>query len=176
MPRSYLIVVDMQEDFVYGPLGSKEAKAIVPAIIDKVKNFDGEVIFTRDSHKENYLDTQEGRFLPVEHCISYSDGWEIIEPLDEIRRKGNWNTYSKNTFGCVNLAIDLRMEDVKQKIEAIEIVGVCTDVCVVSNALLLKAYMPEVPVTVDSGCCAGITPQKHEAALETMRSCQIIVK
>ncbi len=176
MARKYLIVVDMQEDFIYGSLGSKEARQIVPAVIEKVKNFDGTVIFTKDTHRENYLQTQEGRNLPVEHCIAYSDGWDLIEPLEDICMKGKWPSYTKGTFGCVNLAIDLRAENIKQDIESIELIGVCTDICVVSNALLLKAYIPEVPVIVGSGCCAGTTPEKQEAALETMRSCQILVK
>lgn len=175
MARKYLIVVDMQEDFIYGALGSQEAKAIVPFVLEKVQEFDGEVIFTKDTHRSNYLTTQEGRNLPVEHCIAYSDGWELIEPLEEMQMRAGWPVYIKSSFGCVNLAVDLRAEDVRQGIESIEIIGVCTDICVVSNALLFKAYMPEVPITVDSKCCAGVTPKKHEAALETMKSCQIII-
>jgi len=176
MARKYLIVIDMQEDFINGALGSKEAKSIVPNVIEKVTEFDGDVIFTKDTHDKNYLDTQEGKNLPVPHCIAYSDGWDLIEELEEIQMKGKWPCYQKRTFGSVNLAIDLRAEHVKQAIESIEIIGVCTDICVVSNALLIKAYLPEVPVYVDSSCCAGVTPEKHEAALETMRSCQIYVK
>lgn len=176
MSRRFLIVVDMQEDFIYGPLGTKEAREIVPDVVNKVKNFDGTVIFTRDSHRENYLDTQEGKYLPVEHCIAYSDGWDFIEELEVLKRKAGWTAYAKNTFGCVNLAVDLRAEHIKQPIEAIELVGVCTDICVVSNALLLKAYLPEVPVCVDESCCAGVTPEKHNAAIEIMKSCQILIK
>lgn len=176
MAKKYLIVVDMQQDFVYGALGSEEAKKIVPGVVGKVKNFDGEVIFTRDTHKTDYLDTQEGRLLPVEHCIDGSEGWKLIEPLEEICIKGNLRSYPKGTFGCIELAGDLREEDIKHNVESVELIGVCTDICVVSNALLLKAYMPEVPIYVDSSCCAGVTPDKHEAALETMRSCQINVK
>lgn len=176
MAKKYLIVVDMQQDFVYGTLGSEEAREIVPAVVEKVRKFDGEVIFTKDTHGTDYLDTQEGRNLPVEHCILGSAGWELIAPLEEIRKQKNWKSYPKGTFGCLDLAADLRAEDEKQGIESIELIGVCTDICVVSNALLLKAYMPEVPVAVDGCCCAGVTPEKHEAALETMRSCQITVK
>lgn len=176
MSRKYLIIIDMQEDFIYGPLGSKEARTIVPAVIEKVKNFDGEVIFTKDTHRSNYLETQEGKNLPVEHCIAYSDGWDLIEPLEELQMKMRFPIYQKGTFGCVNLAIDLRAEDVKQHIEGIEIIGVCTDICVVSNALLLKAYLPEVPITVHANCCAGVTPEKHVSALEVMKSCQIIIQ
>lgn len=176
MSRKYLVVIDMQEDFVYGPLGSPEARTIVPAVVGKVKNFEGTVLFTRDSHQNNYLDTQEGKFLPVPHCINLSNGWEFIEPLETIKSKGKYQIYAKNTFGCVNLAIDLQAEHAKQEIESVELIGVCTDICVVSNALLLKAYLPEVPIIVHADCCAGVTQEKHEAALETMRSCQIIVK
>lgn len=176
MARRFLIVVDMQEDFIYGPLGTGEAKAMVPIAVNKVKNFDGTVIFTRDTHRENYLDTQEGRHLPVEHCIACSDGWEFIEELETMKQKSGWAVYAKSTFGCVNLAVDLKAEHVKQPIESIELIGVCTDICVISNALLLKAYLPEVPIWVDESCCAGVTPSKHEAAIETMRSCQILIK
>lgn len=176
MARDYLVVVDMQEDFIYGPLGNDETKSIVKHVVDKIKGFDGDVLFTRDSHHEDYLDTREGKNLPVEHCIAYSDGWDFIEPVDELQRKGRWTVYGKNTFGCVNLAVDLRADHMKQPIESITLIGVCTDVCVISNALMLKAYLPETPIIVDSGCCAGVTPQKHEAALEVMRSCQIIVE
>lgn len=173
MGRKYLIVVDMQEDFVYGSLGSGEAKKIVPRVIKKVQEFDGTVIFTKDTHRKNYLETQEGKNLPVEHCIAYSDGWELIDELEEMQMKAGWHVYQKSTFGCIDLAIDLRAEYVKQPIESIELIGVCTDICVVSNALLIKAYIPEAQMIVDSECCAGVTPEKHAAALETMRSCQI---
>jgi len=176
MAKKYLIVVDMQQDFVYGALGSVEAQNIVNNVVEKIKNFDGEIIFTQDTHNSDYLNTQEGKNLPVEHCIDGSEGWRLIGPLEEMRSKGNLKSYSKGTFGCIDLAADLRAENVKYGIEYIELIGVCTDICVVSNALLLKAYMPEVPIYVDSSCCAGVTSDKHEAALETMRSCQITVK
>lgn len=175
MAKKYLIVVDMQQDFVYGALGSEEAKKIVEKVTQKVKSFDGEVIFTQDTHGADYLNTQEGRKLPVEHCIDGSEGWKLIAPLEELRAQRKLKCYSKGTFGCIELAADLRVEIEREGVEEIELVGVCTDICVVSNALLLKAYMPEVPIRVDAGCCAGVTPKKHEAALETMRSCQIII-
>lgn len=174
MAKKYLIVVDMQEDFVYGALGSKEAQAIVPNVINKIRDFDGEVIFTQDTHGEDYLETQEGKFLPVEHCIEGSEGWKLIKPLQEICIREHYDCYPKGTFGSLRLAQKL-LEDIKN-IESIELIGVCTDICVVSNALMIKAHMPEIPIYVDSTCCAGVTPQKHEAALETMRSCQIQVK
>ena len=176
MANKYLIVVDMQKDFVDGALGSREAEAIVPALIKKVEEFEGKVIFTYDTHHGNYMKTQEGQLLPVEHCIEGTEGWCLIDALEAVRHKVEFRSYKKPTFGCVTLAEDLRAEDRERGISSIELVGVCTDICVVSNALLLKAYMPEVPISVDSACCAGVTPEKHEAALETMRSCQITVK
>lgn len=174
--KNVLIVVDMQKDFVDGSLGTKEAVAVVDAVVKKVKEFDGEVIFTRDTHDENYMETQEGKYLPVTHCLSDTTGWEIIPALDELRRETQAKCYDKPTFGCTVLAEDLKKRYDSGEIGSVELVGLCTDICVVSNALLLKAFMPELSVSVDSACCAGVTPQKHEAALETMRSCQIMVK
>lgn len=175
MARKYLIVVDMQEDFINGSLGSKEAREIVQAVTEKVKNFDGTVLFTRDHHGEDYGTTQEGKFLPVPHCIAHSAGWEFVEPLEELRKKHDYKVYEKGAFGSIPMAMDLRAEHEKQEIGSIELVGVCTDICVVSNALILKAYLPEVPIYVDAECCAGVTPEKHQHALETMKSCQVIV-
>ncbi len=163
-----LIVIDMQNDFIDGSLGTKEAEAIVPRVIEKVKNFDGEIIFTQDSHGKDYLDTQEGKKLPVIHCIEGTEGWKIRKELDPLVK----TVWRKRSFGSVALAEWIsEMEDV----ESIELVGLCTDICVVSNALIIKAANREVPLIVDSSCCAGVTPEKHEAALEVMRSCQINV-
>ena len=164
-----LIVVDMQVDFVNGALGTREAEAIVPAVVRKVKDFEGRVIFTQDTHQPDYLNTQEGRNLPVVHCVEGTPGWQIIPELQPCVRE----CVKKPTFGSVTLARALAER--KDEIESIELVGLCTDICVVSNALLLKAAMPEMPLCVDSACCAGVTPEKHLAALETMRSCQIAV-
>ena len=175
MAGKVLIVVDMQKDFVNGSLGTKEAEAIVPLVAEKVKKFDGEVIFTRDTHDENYMDTQEGKFLPVPHCVKGTDGWQLIPELEELKERKNAKCYDKLTFGCTALAEDIKKQYDSREIEAVELIGLCTDICVVSNALLIKAFVPELPVFVDAGCCAGVTPQKHEAALETMRSCQIQV-
>ena len=165
MAEKILIVVDMQKDFVNGSLGSKDAEAIVPAVVKKAKEFDGDLIFTKDTHFENYMDTQEGHFLPVPHCMKGTDGWNLIPAM-----------YEKITFGCPELAEDLLERNKKTPIKSIELVGLCTDICVVSNALLIKAFLPETPVFVDSACAAGVTRERHEAALETMRSCQIVVK
>lgn len=176
MGKNVLIVVDMQKDFVDGSLGTKEAVLIVDAVVEKVEKYDGEVIFTRDTHDAGYLESQEGKNLPVVHCVKDTEGWEIVERLDGIRKEKQMRCYDKPTFGCVKLAEDLKTSYEKGEIDSVELVGLCTDICVVSNALLLKAYMPELPVSVDAACCAGVTPEKHEAALETMRSCQIHVK
>ncbi len=176
MAEKILIVVDMQKDFVNGSLGSKDAEAIVPAVVKKAREFDGDLIFTKDTHFENYMDTQEGHMLPVPHCMKGTDGWNLIPELEEIAVERDAATYEKITFGCPELAEDLLERNKKTPIEAVELVGLCTDICVVSNALLIKAFLPETPIYVDSACAAGVTKEKHEAALETMRSCQIVVK
>jgi len=176
MAEKLLVVVDMQKDFVDGSLGTPEAQAIVEHVVRKVETFDGRVVFTRDTHKENYMDTQEGKLLPVVHCIENTEGWEIIPELETLRAAQNARCYNKPTFGCTELAADIKREYEAGEVSEVELVGLCTDICVVSNALLIKAYAPELPVAVDSACCAGVTAAKHEAALETMRSCQILVK
>lgn len=169
----YLIVVDMQKDFVTGVLGTAEARQIVPAVADRVRNFEGRVIFTRDTHQSDYMETQEGKYLPVPHCIQGSEGWRLVDELEEIRAERDLPVYDKVTFGCPELARDLVRAHGQEPVESIELIGVCTDICVVSNALTIKAHLPEVPMYVDPACCAGVTPQAHEAALATMRSCQI---
>ena len=172
MAERILIVVDMQNDFVNGSLGSSEAQQIVNRVVDKVKAFEGQVIFTQDTHEDNYMSTQEGKLLPVPHCIEGTAGWQLVPELEAYQRANDCLVYKKDRFGSIELARHL----ITENIESIELVGLCTDICVVSNALLLKAYLSEVPISVDASCCAGVTPQKHEAALETMRSCQICVK
>ena len=172
--KKILIVVDMQKDFVDGALGSKEAEAIVPAVVAKIRDFDGDFVYvTKDTHFANYMDTAEGRKLPVRHCIKDTDGWELDTAVEAALAGCNYTVVEKLTFGSVDLP-ELIREDAGDDV-AIELIGLCTDICVVSNALLLKANFPEAPISVDSACCAGVTPEKHEAALETMRSCQIEV-
>ena len=171
-----LVVVDMQNDFVDGALGTKEACAIVPDVVKMIEGFDGKIVATRDTHMENYMDTQEGKFLPVVHCVKGTPGWELIPPLKELCEAGGYRQYEKPTFGSVELARDLKEQYGAGKLSSVELIGVCTDICVISNALLIKAFMPELPVSVDPACCAGVTKEKHEAALETMRMCQIDVK
>lgn len=166
-----LIVVDMQNDFIDMALGTKEAIEIVPSVIKKIEEYrlnKNEVIFTRDTHQKNYLKTQEGKNLPVEHCIENTEGWKISDKL-EVKDSKVFNKYS---FGSIELADYVSS---LENIEEIELVGLCTDICVISNAFILKAKMPEVKISVDSSCCAGVTPQSHLNALEAMKMCQINV-
>ena len=169
--KKLLVVIDMQNDFIDGALGTPEAEAIVDAVRDKIRSYPAADVFaTMDTHGPDYLSTQEGRFLPVEHCIRGTDGWQLRPDIAELLTEAT--IFEKPTFGSTVLAEAIRnMPDV----EAVELIGLCTDICVVSNALLLKACMPELPIRVDAACCAGVTPEKHLAALETMRSCQIEV-
>lgn len=176
MAEEYLIVVDVQNDFVTGSLGSKEAENIIPHVLHRVNNFKGNIFFTKDTHSEEYLSTQEGKKLPVEHCIKGTKGWELIDELEQLREERNLTVYEKNTFGSIELAEALRKEYNENGIKSVELIGLCTDICVVSNALLLKAVLPEVPIYVSASCCAGVTPDSHQAALETMKSCQINIK
>ena len=172
--RKILIVIDMQNDFIDAALGTKEAVSIVENVKEKIRSFPVEdVIATMDTHGEDYMQTQEGKNLPVMHCIRGTDGWKIRPDIAELLTGAK--IYEKPTFGSTALAADLKELSEKEEIE-LELVGLCTDICVVANALLLKAAMPEVKISVDAACCAGVTPQKHLAALETMRSCQIEVK
>ena len=165
----YLIVVDMQVDFITGSLGSALATAIVPNVVKKVKNFDGKVIFTRDTHFEDYMNTQEGKNLPVPHCIKDSDGWQICDELKSYAE----TVVNKVTFGSIELP--KLLDRFGEPIEGIELCGLCTDICVISNAMILKAAFPEVPITVDSSCSAGVTVESHNTALDAMRAVQIEV-
>lgn len=165
-----LLVIDMQNDFIDGSLGTREAERIVPLVQQKITGFNGRIIFTRDTHERNYLDTQEGLNLPVMHCLKGTRGWELNEVLKAYCHE---EPVDKPTFGSVALAERLREENVNEPIESITLVGLCTDICVISNAILLKAYLPEVKLLVDAACCAGVTPQTHENALAAMRMCQI---
>ena len=172
--RKILVVVDMQRDFIDGSLGTKEAQRIVEAVKEKIRTYEPEnVVATRDTHPENYLKTYEGRHLPVEHCIEGTDGWQLYPGIDELL--SGCVIFDKPTFGSVKLAEYLKKLNAASPIE-VEIVGLCTDICVISNALLIKAYLPEVNISVDPKCCAGVTPEKHAAAIKTMRSCQIQIE
>ena len=175
MGKRYLVVVDMQNDFVSGALGTPEAEAIVERAAATAAAFEGEVVFTLDTHGEDYAETQEGRLLPVPHCIRGTWGWQLVDELEAVRTARGARTFEKGAFGSVELARALAAADAADPIESVELIGLCTDICVVSNALLIKAFLPEVPVSVDASCCAGVTPAAHEAALATMGSCQILV-
>ena len=165
-----LIVVDMQNDFITGSLGSPAAEEIVPKVLDKVAKFQGRILFTRDTHDERYLTTQEGKKPPVEHCVKNTPGWEICDSLTPYVNE----VIDKPTFGSMDLI--QRLQSHAEEIESIELCGLCTDICVISNAMLVKAAFPEVPVLVDAACCAGVTPESHQNALDAMRAVQIEVK
>ena len=164
-----LVVVDMQNDFIDGALGTPEAVQIVPYVKACIENFDGKVFFTRDTHFQNYMDTQEGKNLPVKHCIQGTAGWEIRSELDALRKT---EPIDKLTFGSSALPAVLAKEE---NIESITFVGLCTDICVISNVMITKAFFPEIPLFVDAKACAGVTPQSHKNALEAMKMCQITV-
>ena len=165
--RKILLVIDMQNDFIDMALGTKEAVAIVPAVKTKIEEYvkgGNEIIFTRDTHEENYLDTNEGKHLPVPHCIRGTKGWEIADGL----YVNGARIIDKPNFGWPNWK--------DERFEEVELIGLCTDICVVSNALIIKAAFPEIKVSVDASCCAGVTPESHKAALKTMEMCQVEVK
>ena len=173
--KKFLIVVDMQKDFVDGALGTKEAVAIVPAAAEKISAFDGEIFVTLDTHFDNYMTTNEGRHLPVPHCIKGTEGWQLDKAVAKALDGKNYTAVEKNTFGSVELP-GLIKKAAGNDDFTVELIGLCTDICVVNNALLIKANFPEAEIAVDAKCCAGVTPQAHEAALATMASCQITVK
>lgn len=164
----FLIVVDMQNDFISGTLGSADAKSIVGNVVNKVKNFDGQILFTRDTHATDYLKTQEGKNLPVEHCIVNTDGWQIC---DELLPFAKDNLVNKATFGSTDLPDIIKRTDACPK--KITLCGLCTDICVISNAFILKAAFPETVIEVDSSCCAGVTKESHNNALNAMKAVQI---
>lgn len=169
--RKILVVVDIQNDFVDGALGTVEAQNIIKNCVDKIKNFDGEIFVTYDTHFENYMETSEGKNLPVRHCIKGTDGWELNKSIkDELKQK-KYTEVEKYSFGSLDLP-----EMIGDGEKQIELIGLCTDICVVSNALILKAAFPESEIIVDESCCAGVTPTLHAAALETMKSCQIKIR
>ncbi|MBE5882480.1 MAG: cysteine hydrolase [Lachnospiraceae bacterium] len=170
-----LIVVDMQNDFIDGALGTKEAVQIVPNVVRKIEEFrqsGDKVIFTKDTHFENYMETQEGKNLPVEHCIKGTKGHEICDEIKAVIDVDACKVYEKLTFGSSELAQDLR-DGVYNDAESITLVGLCTDICVISNAMLCKTFLTETPVCIAADCCAGVTPDSHENALNAMEMCQI---
>ena len=168
-----LIVVDVQNDFVDGALGTKEAVEMLPRLIEKLEKISAEgktdIIFTQDTHGENYLETQEGKLLPVVHCVKKTHGWEIVPELQEFVEKAR-EVIEKKSFGST------RLPSLLKPYEEVEFVGLCTDICVISNAILLKAFYPEQKVSVDASCCAGSTPENHQKALDVMKNCQCVIK
>lgn len=167
--ENLLLVIDMQNDFINGALGTKEAEKILPKVIDKIKNFKGKIIYTRDTHGNDYLSTQEGKNLPVEHCIEGTEGWQLNEKIQQLAEKSVSIIINKPSFGSLELAKIIK----DLKVSSIEMVGLCTDICVISNAMIIKAALPEVNISVDSSCCAGVTPESHDNALKSMQMCQI---
>ena len=172
--KHVLIVVDMQKDFVDGALGTAEAVAIVGNVAEKIRNFDGEIFVTYDTHFENYMDTAEGAKLPVPHCIKGTAGWTLDATVAEALIGKRYTPVEKITFGSTALP-KLVKEAVGDEDFDVTLIGLCTDICVVSNALILKANFPEKDVSVDATCCAGVTVDTHNAALTTMKMCQINV-
>ena len=173
--KHFLIVVDMQKDFVDGALGTPEAQAIVGNVMDKIRSFDGQIFATLDTHTANYLQTAEGKKLPVPHCIKGTPGWALDDGVATCLEEKGYTPVEKVTFGSVLLP-RLIYQAAEGEPFTLGLVGLCTDICVVSNALMLKANFPEMEITVDSSCCAGVTPETHQAALATMACCQISVK
>ncbi|MBR0597412.1 cysteine hydrolase family protein [Sinanaerobacter chloroacetimidivorans] len=173
--KKLLVVIDMQNDFISGALGSDQAKTIVPGVVTKIKTFPGEVVYTRDTHQQNYLKTQEGMNLPVEHCIQGTWGWELRDEIKSLMEQSGSKVHNKTTFGSKELIRYLEEMSSRETIDEIELVGLCTDICVISNALGIKAFLPEVKITVDGSCCAGVTPESHNHALQAMKMCHINV-
>lgn len=172
--KKLLIVVDMQNDFVDGALGTPEAAAIVDNVARKIAAFDGDIIVTLDTHQENYMETQEGKFLPVPHCVKGTAGWALNPRVQAALDQKSYKVLEKPTFGAVELPEYIKANYDPAELD-IQLIGLCTDICVISNALLLKAHFLETPVSVDAACCAGVTVESHNAALTTMKMCQVSV-
>ncbi len=170
--KHFLIVVDMQKDFVDGALGTAEALAIVPKVAEKIRQFHGEIFATLDTHFDDYMNTMEGKKLPVVHCVKETEGWQLDRTVMQALSEKGYTPVEKLTFGSTALP-ELIRKAAGEEVFTIELIGLCTDICVVSNALLLKAHFPECDISVDAACCAGVTPELHKAALQTMQSCHI---
>lgn len=173
--KKILVVVDMQNDFITGALGTPEAAGALDRVVKRVRQYDGMVVFTRDTHENNYLETREGKSLPVPHCLRGSEGWMLAAPLEEIRKEKMLPVFDKNTFGSKDLIDFLVIINGSEGIAELEFIGVCTDICVISNAMSIRTFLPEVEITVNSSCCAGVSPDSHNAALDAMKACQIRV-
>lgn len=170
--KPLLVVVDMQNDFITQALGTLEAQKILDPLCRKIRQWDGPVVYTRDTHEKNYMETAEGKKLPIPHCIRGTQGWQLAPEIAACVRPGD-EIFDKPTFGSTRLAESVSRMAASGEISSVTLTGVCTDICVISNALLLKAYLPEIPIAVDASCCAGVTPASHENALKAMSACQI---
>lgn len=168
-----LIAVDLQNDFIDGVLGTPQARSMLPDALKKISQFKGNVYFTRDTHEENYLQTQEGKFLPIPHCIKNTNGWQLHPMVESLRVLP---AIDKPAFGSTQLVSILTEINHTNIIESITLIGLCTDICVISNALLLKSFFPQIPICVDADCCAGVTVQSHLNALKAMKMCQIEIE
>ncbi len=168
-----LVVVDMQNDFIDGALGTPEARAVVQHVADKIRGFEGRVMATRDTHGDNYLATQEGRKLPVTHCVQGTWGWQIHPEIQPLLRE---EPVDKPVFGSDRLGHMLKEANEQEPIASVTLVGLCTDICVISNAAIIRAFLPETEVIVDAACCAGVTPQSHQTALDAMKACQVRIE
>ncbi|WP_302609937.1 cysteine hydrolase family protein [uncultured Mitsuokella sp.] len=170
--RKVIVVIDMQNDFIDGALGTKEAQVMLPHLVAKLeREKDALLIFTQDTHSKNYMETQEGRNLPVPHCIKPEKGWEIAPSLQPFVKKAA-AVIEKPAFG----SLELPKAVAKLQPDEVELVGLCTDICVISNAMILKAAFPELPAAVDASCCAGVTPASHDNALQAMKMCQVDIR
>lgn len=170
-----LVVVDMQNDFINGSLGTKEAVSIVKNVVEKINKYkfeNNKIIFTMDTHFDNYMNTLEGKNLPIPHCIKNTNGWQICDEIKNIVDLNNYKIYEKSTFGSSEYSKDLQ-NGLYNDIEEVEIIGLCTDICVISNAIITKTFLNQIPVKVDANCCAGVNIQSHNNALEVMKMCQI---
>lgn len=180
MGKKLLIVVDMQNDFITGSLGSADAQGVVDNVVKRILDFDGDIYYTMDTHMENYLETQEGKRLPVKHCIAGTDGWgpnaAVWMALMHKEFADERHMIAKDTFGGVGLPMRIHEAYDGAEPEEITLIGLCTDICVISNALLLKAFFPETRIAVDASCCAGVSKEAHETALSAMRACQIDIE
>jgi len=172
--KKILVVIDMQNDFINGSLGTKEAVEIVPKVIEKIKKYKKENVYaTRDTHDKNYLNSLEGKHLPIVHCLKNTVGWEIqkdIASMIDVK-----NIFDKPCFGSIKLAQHLTKINEKEPIE-VELVGLCTDICVIANAVIIKSYLINTPVSVDSNCCAGVSKESHKRALKSMQTLQVDIK
>ena len=170
--ENFLVVVDMQNDFIQGALGTKEALAILDNVVEKINSFQGTIFATYDTHFENYVETSEGKKLPIPHCIKGTEGWQLNKRVQKALEKKGYIKVEKSAFGSVELPMLIKKEARGQDFQVL-LIGLCTDICVVSNALILKAHFPDEEISVASDCCAGVNPETHKSALEIMKCCQI---